>query len=116
VKGFERTVSLRDGARQLYEEMRGTDIGRLLEGHSGSPNILDNAGNHILERVPLTVKRPPSTKRESLSRGEASQLMVCDDATGLRLILKDEAIYKEPRLNKGDLLGLIEEYRRDARR
>jgi hypothetical protein len=112
---FGRTISLRDAAAKLYGEMRGTDIGRLMEGHSGAPNILDNAANHILEHVTLEVKRPPSTKWETLPRAEASQLMACDDATGLRPILVNEAIYAEPRLRRKDLRRLIREFKKPNR-
>jgi hypothetical protein len=108
---FDCTISLNEAARKLYEEMRGTDVGRLIEGHASAPNIFDNAAGHILEHVPLEVKWPPSTKWETLTKSEASQLMPCNDATGLRKILADEPICTEVRLRRKDLRRLIREYK-----
>lgn len=113
---FDRTVSLSEGARLLYEEMRGTPVGSLLEGHSGAPSVLDNAANHILQHMPITTKRPPSTRRESLSQEETRRMVSMDEATAVAPAGWGQPVYAEPRLRKKDLARLIQRYRKDSGR
>jgi hypothetical protein len=46
---LRRKISLRDAALRLYEECRGTSIGRSMEeGAECQEDVLDRAGQHIL--------------------------------------------------------------------
>jgi hypothetical protein len=114
---FDRTIPLRDATIKFYEELRGTDIGRMFDRHSGATadEILDGVAAHILEYVPLQVKRPPSTKWELLAQGENNKLMARGGATGLGYIESNNVKYPEARLKRRDLISLIRQYKDDAK-
>jgi hypothetical protein len=114
---FDRTISLRDASIKLYEEMKGTDIGRWFDSHSGASadEILDGVSHHILEYAPLEVKRPPSTKWEPLPQDEKDQLMGRGGATGFSRIGSNSVKYPEVRLKRKDLKSLIRQYKADAK-
>jgi hypothetical protein len=113
---LERKISLRDAALRLYEEFENSDIGKLMQGPTGTTpdGILDNAGTHIVQHLPVEVRRLPSTKWEPLPRSEVGGLMVCGGATGLRYVEHHDVVYTEPRLTRKDLARLIREYRGDV--
>jgi hypothetical protein len=112
-----RSISLHDAAVKLYEAMKGTDVGRMFDRHTGATpeELLDGVGHHIVEHCPLEVKRPPSTKWEPLPRDERNRLMARSGATGLGYVESADIRYPEVRLNQGDLKRLIKEYKADAR-
>ncbi len=114
---FARRISLRDAASRLYTEFRGTTIGALMEGPTGTTaeGILENAAVHILKRVPLEVRHPPSTKWESLDPLAVGGLTACGGATGLRFVGHNDVDFPEVRLKIRDLKRLIREYQAEAR-
>src|SRR5258708_10237024 len=97
--------------------LRGTDIGRMFDRHSGATTdeILDGVAAHILEYVPLEVKRPPSTKWELLAQGENNKLIARGGATGLGYIESNSVKYPEVRLKRRDLISLIRHSKADAK-
>jgi hypothetical protein len=113
---FARKISLRDAASRLYTKFRGTTIGGLMEGPSGTTpdGILDYAASHILHHLPVEVKRPPSTKWEPLDPLAVGGLTVSGGATGLRFVGSNDVIFTEPRLKRKDLERLIREYEPQA--
>jgi hypothetical protein len=117
ISPFDRTISLRDAAIKLYEELRGADMGRLFEKHKGASHdeILDGVAHHILEHVALEVKRPPSTKWERLPDSEKSNLMSRNGARGIGTVMGNEVTYTEPRLKRRDLTRVIRDYKAEAR-
>jgi hypothetical protein len=119
VSPFHSKISLREAAAKLYAELRGTDVGRLMEGPPGASadNILDSAAHHVLQYAPLEVKRPPSTKWEPLPEEEKGKgrLMSRDGASALSYIESHGIRYTEPRLRRRDLMRLIREYKAEAR-
>jgi hypothetical protein len=109
---LSRKISLRDAALRLYEECRGTSIGRSMEDGTGcQEDVLDRAGQHILLSLPLEVKRPPSTKWEPLDPLSVGRLMVCGGAMGLKFHGSSSVAYPEVRLmRRRDLARLIGEH------
>jgi len=116
---FSRTVSLRDGAKILYRAMRGTDTGMLFHGPTSEPtddDVLMWTATHILEKVPLEVKKPPFRDTwEPLDPSEQRQLVVCIGANGLRRFDHDEVLYPDVRMKRKDLRRLIRQYRAEAK-
>ncbi len=100
-----RKISLRDAASELYTKLRGTTVGGLMEGPTGTTpdGILDNAAAHILHRLPLEVKRPPSTEWEPLDVLARPGLTACHGATGLKFIGSNDVEFTEVRLRIKDL-------------
>jgi len=101
------TISLKDAAIKLHEELRGTD--KFFEGKPGAgpDDILDRAANYILQSMTIEVKKPPSTKWEPLPQSEVEKLMVGGGGTVLTDIDSDVVRYTEPRLKQKDLNRLI---------
>jgi hypothetical protein len=54
-------IPLNEAAAQIYGDLRGTNLGRFTEGHTGSADeILDNAGMQILHNGLHPVPKTPS--------------------------------------------------------
>ena len=106
-------LSLREAARILYEEFRGTDIGNFMEWKpNATPDeILDWAATHFLSYVPVEVKRPPSQKWEPLPEKEKNRIRPWDGARGFQDREGERTPYSEPRVRRSDLLRLIAEYK-----
>jgi hypothetical protein len=87
-----------------------------MEGPTGTTpdGILDNAAAHILHRVRLEVKRPPSTDWEGLDPLAIGGLAACGGATGLRFVGHNNVDFPEVRLKVRDLRRLMREYQAEA--
>jgi hypothetical protein len=91
---FNQTISLRDAANRLYDELRGTDVGESFDSHSAatSDEILDGVAHHIMEHVPA---RTADAFRFVLARhaGEIVVLVGHDSVNRVLLLqLLDQAI------------------------
>ena len=111
-----RKISLRDAAAQLYMKFRGTTVGALMEGPTGTApdGVLDNAAAHILHHLPLEARRSPSRKWEPLDPLALGGLTACGGATGLRFVGRSDVAYPEVRVKARDLRRLIRAYRAEA--
>ncbi len=97
-------IDLKDAAAQLYGELRGTDLGRFTEGHTGSESeILDNLGMQILHNADVYVRRAPSPKWEVFPRSELNKMGVCGGATGIRYWGEKQPLYSDPQVSKREL-------------
>jgi hypothetical protein len=112
---------------QLYTKFRGTTVGALMEGSTGTApdGVLDNAAAHILHDLPLEARRSPSRKWELLDPlalggltacGGATGLglTACGGATGLRFVGQSDVAYPEVRMKARDLRRLIRAYQAEA--
>jgi hypothetical protein len=101
---WNQTIPLSEAASHLYGELRGTDLGRFTEGHTGtSDEILDNVGMQILHNADVLVRRAPSPKWEIFPRSELSRMGVCHGATGIRYWGQEQAFYSDPKISKRNL-------------
>lgn len=114
---FNALISLKDAAAKLYGALRGTDLGSQMEW---KPNVTPDeilawAATHIVEYLPVEVKRPPSRQWELLPESEKKRLMVCDGAVGLKYFDDDEPTYIEPRVQADDVEALVADYKQRAK-
>ena len=110
-----RLIPLSEGAALIYGELRGTDLGRFTEGHTGSSDeILDNVGMQILHNAKVNVRRAPSPKWEIFPKSELSKMGVCGGATGIRYWGRDEIYYTDPTVSKRDVARVTKHLKRNA--
>lgn len=97
-------IPLREAAATIYGEIRGTDLGRFTEGHSGTEEeILDNVGMQILHNADVQVRRAPSPNWELFPKSELSKMGVFQGATGIRYWGENQAFYTEPKVSRRDM-------------
>ena len=113
---FERRfVPLRVAAASVYGELRGTDLGRFTEGHTGTPEeILDNVGMQILHNADIHVRRAPSPKWEIFPRSQIHKMGVRNGATGIGYRGDDSAYYTEPRVSRRALRRVTKQLKQNA--
>ena len=108
-------IDLKDAAAQLYGELRGTDLGRFTEGHTGTPDeILDNVGMQILHNAPVHVRRAPSPKWEIFPTSSLSKMGVCNGATDIRYWGQDRAFYTDPKVSRRDVRRVAKHLKKNA--
>jgi hypothetical protein len=109
-------IDLKDAAAQLYGELRGTDLGRFTEGHTGDEQeILDNMGMQILHNVDVYVRRAPSPNWELFPRSELSKMGVCRGATEIRYWGRgNQNFYSEPKVSRKNLNRVIKELKKNS--
>lgn len=106
---------LRDAAAQLYGALRGTDLGRFIEGHTGTPDeILQNAGMQLLHNADVYVRRAPSPHWEIFPRSNLNKMGVHNGATDIRYWGQDQPYYSDPKVSRRDVRRVIKHLRKDA--
>jgi hypothetical protein len=110
-----RLIPLSEAASHIYGELRGTDLGRYTEGHTGAADeILDNIGMQILHNADVHVRRHPSPKWELFSKSDIRKMGVCKGATGIRYWGKDQVFYTDPKVSRKDLARITKHLKQNA--
>jgi hypothetical protein len=108
-------VPLREAAAKIYGDLRGTDLGRFTEGHTGEADeILDNVGMQILHNAPVYVRRAPSPKWELFPVSELNKMGVCNGATGIRYWGEDRVLFSDPKVSRRNLRRVSKSLRQNA--
>jgi hypothetical protein len=108
-------IPLHEAASHIYGELRGTDLGRFVEGDSGSADeILDNVGMQILHNADVQVRRHPSPNWETFPKSELKKMGVCQGATGIRYFGQDQSFYTDPRVSQRDVARVAKKLKESA--
>jgi hypothetical protein len=109
-------IDLKEAAAQIYGELRGTDLGRFTEGHTGSSDeILDNIGMQILHNADVQVRRPPSPKWEPFPKSELNKMTVCDGASGIRYFGKERAVFTDLKVTRKNVARVLKHLKANAK-
>jgi hypothetical protein len=108
-------IDLKEAAAQIYGELRGTDLGRFTEGHTGSADeILDNVGMQILHNADVQVRRQPSPKWERFPKSDLNKMLVCHGATGIRYAGQDRVAFSDPKVSRKDVARVVKKLKENA--
>jgi hypothetical protein len=108
-------IDLKDAAAQVYGELRGTDLGRFIEGHTKtSDEILQNAGMQILHNAEVYVRRAPSPNWEIFPQSDLNKMGVHNGATDIRYWGQDQAYYSDPKVSRRDVRRVIRYLKKNA--
>jgi hypothetical protein len=108
-----RMISLQDASRELYEAMRGTEWGSVMDRQSRDPNdVLAAAAYYIIYRVNTFVRKPPSRKVELFDKNNLSSMAVMGGAKEIRHTKSNAVAFVDPSVRRSDLRKLIRELRK----
>jgi hypothetical protein len=108
-------IPLHEAAAAVYGELRGTDLGRFIEGHTKTPDeILQNAGMQILHNAKVYVRRAPAPNWEIFPQSDLNKMGVHSGATDIRYWGHDQAYYSDPKVSRRDVRQVIRHLKKDA--